>query len=91
VSNQNNEKCGVHTILSHTLTWRLEAPDVVEVHGAGGIIAHWNEAEGYVKYHDDDTQDEFNEGDYVAGYVLPSTAEAERIISELRALDGVVY
>ncbi len=85
-----NGKCGAHEVFRNGLRWCLEGPDVMRLMNIPFSL-YWNEAEGYIKYNYDDTQDGYNPGDYVAGVVLPSTEEAESIIEELRALDGVVY
>jgi len=83
--------CGVHSIQCHGLTWKLEAPDVMCIIHDDTLLLHWNEAEGYVRYHEDDTQTEYDAGEMYGVVMLPPTQEAECIIDELRRLDGVVY
>lgn len=96
-------KSGVHAIslrelLGTILQFRLEAPDVMRLETntvPHQVVLHWNEAEGFVRYHEDGTQTEFEHGKLanVDGWDirLPTEKQAEKIIELLRELDGVEY
>jgi len=92
-------RCGVSSIIINNYTYRLEAPDVFRIEPlpymgvAGAVLLHWRQGSGFLQHQEDGTETTYADGSVVNvdGWELRllTTAQAQRVLDLLCALDGV--